>query len=350
MNMAVLRIHKKQQNFLILDKTCLNDMSLSWGAKGLHTYLMSLPDDWRVRVTDLKERATNGRDAVRNLIKELEETGYIQKSICRHEENGRFGGIEYLVLEIPVITNDELLPPVKEGLSKNPGPSYPAPENPSLENPGLEKTTLINNKYTKDPYNQGLIKKTAAEINLSTGPYRKSTKSQAAAAVEFFDLRAVNRPKETTRLSSKDAMISDKLTQNQILRIEQLISGIQMDDKAGLLEEISYCLLSKKHFSACGLDFSRKLNAIQTVIAKGHWQTPVELISEKKQTLDSTTQALEQNLCEAHAEANHFKKLLSSAAPNQRTSLNQLIRGAEEKILKLGQLLLQAKLNNQAAF
>lgn len=347
--MAVLRIHKKQQNFLILDKTCLNDMSLSWGAKGLHSYLMSLPDDWKVRVADLKDRATNGRDAVRSLLKELEETGYIQKSLCRDVNNGRFGGIEYLVLEIPVTTNTDLLPILEKELSYNPDPKYPAPENPPLEDPGLEKTTLINNKYTKDPGNQGLIKQAAAEINLSTGSYGTTKRSQAAA-VKSFDLKAINTSKETTRLNSNDAMIGVELTPNQIIRVEQLISKIHMEDKGGLFEEISYCLLSKKHFSACGVDFSRKLNAIQTVIAKGHWQTPVELISEKKQTLDSTTQALEQNLCEAHAEANHFKKLLSSAAPNQRPSLNQLIRGAEEKILKLGQLLLQAKLNNQAAF
>lgn len=347
--MAVLRIHKKQQNFLILDKTCLNDMSLSWGAKGLHSYLMSLPDDWRVRVTDLKERATNGRDAVRSLLKELEETGYIQKSFCRDEKNGRFGGIEYLVLEIPVHTNNDALPLREKKPSKNPDSEYPAPENPSLENPGQEKATLINNKYTKDPDNQGLIKKTAAENNLSTGSYGTSRRSQAAA-VEFFDLRAVNRPKETSRLSSKDAIIGVELTPNQIFRVKQLISEIHMDDKEGLFEEISYCLLSKKHFSACGLDFSRKLNAIQTVIAKGHWQTPVEMISEKKETQNSSTLALEQNLCEAHAEMNHFKKLLSSAAPNQRPSLTQLVKGAEERILKLGQLLLQAKLNNQAAF
>lgn len=76
--MAVLRIHKKQQNFLILDKTCLNEDSLSWGAKGLHAYLMSLPDDWKVQVSDLRKRATNGRDAVRALLCELEQSGYLK--------------------------------------------------------------------------------------------------------------------------------------------------------------------------------------------------------------------------------------------------------------------------------
>ncbi|WP_419421455.1 hypothetical protein ACNVED_15965 (plasmid) [Legionella sp. D16C41] len=81
--MSVLRIYKKQQNFVIFDKTCLQDNFLSWGAKGLHAYLMSMPDDWRIKVADLKNRATNGRDTVRGLLLELDPKDYIFKSTCR---------------------------------------------------------------------------------------------------------------------------------------------------------------------------------------------------------------------------------------------------------------------------
>jgi len=68
--MTILRIRKKETNFLILDKTCLVQSTLTWGAKGLHTYLMSLPSEWRINVHDLKNRAVNGRDSVRGLLKE----------------------------------------------------------------------------------------------------------------------------------------------------------------------------------------------------------------------------------------------------------------------------------------
>ena len=69
--MAILRVYKKQNNFVILDKTCLHDEKLSWAAKGLHAYLISMPDDWSVRVSHLVYQATNGRDSVKGVLAEL---------------------------------------------------------------------------------------------------------------------------------------------------------------------------------------------------------------------------------------------------------------------------------------
>lgn len=145
--MAVLRIHKKQQNFVILDKTCLNDKMLSWAAKGLHSYLLSLPDDWRVQVSDLQERSRNGRDAVRALLNELEQAGYIQKASCRDEVSGRFGGMEYLVLEVPESKKKDLTPSPEKASSVNQVHKNPAPGNPSPVVPAPEKPILLNNKY-----------------------------------------------------------------------------------------------------------------------------------------------------------------------------------------------------------
>ena len=46
-------LRKKRDNpYLTIDKTALNDKRLTWQAKGLHAYLMGLPDDWR---EDLKQ-------------------------------------------------------------------------------------------------------------------------------------------------------------------------------------------------------------------------------------------------------------------------------------------------------
>ena len=95
--MTVLRINKKEKNFLILDKTCLQATDLSWGAKGLHAYLMSLPDNWQVKVQDLSKRATNGRDSVRALLSELKTTGYISTSWMRDDKTGKYNCLEYLV-------------------------------------------------------------------------------------------------------------------------------------------------------------------------------------------------------------------------------------------------------------
>jgi len=80
-DMTILRINKKEKNFLLLDKCCLHEKELSWGAKGLHCYLMSLPQHWQIKVSDLRNRARNGRDSVRGLLAELEGARYISREM-----------------------------------------------------------------------------------------------------------------------------------------------------------------------------------------------------------------------------------------------------------------------------
>lgn len=49
----------------------LNDIRLSWRAKGLWAYMMSLPDDWDYSIRGLATRAKDGRDSVMSGLNEL---------------------------------------------------------------------------------------------------------------------------------------------------------------------------------------------------------------------------------------------------------------------------------------
>jgi len=89
---------KKENNFVQIDKRILNDRELSWQAKGLHTYLMSLPDNWVVNVSDLKNRSTNGRDSTGAIINELIAAGYITRQLLQ-SESGKFEGYDYTIFE-----------------------------------------------------------------------------------------------------------------------------------------------------------------------------------------------------------------------------------------------------------
>ena len=289
--MAVLRIHKKQQNFVILDKTCLNDESLSWGAKGLHAYLISLPDNWKVRVSDLKERARNGRDSVRGLLSELEQAGYIQKTTCRDDASGRFGGVEYLVLEIPETKNQDGDPETEKTLSvknekiipnpENPSLASPAPGNPLPVNPTLININRINNKK--------LNNKTATANRSLPVTLNAKIQSEKAAAVVFsqavrHEVMSVEKTDKGNNhidfLSQEDALIGSQLTQPQKQRVRTLVKSLNISQKEVLIDEIEFCLLNPKHFTACGKDFSKKLNAIRGVILRGDWQTPAGMIQE----------------------------------------------------------------------
>ncbi|QPQ35557.1 conserved phage C-terminal domain-containing protein [Lysinibacillus sp. JNUCC-52] len=130
--MTIFRVQKKE-NYVVLDKGFLNDENLSWQAKGMLAYMLSLPNDWRFTIQDLTKRSKNGRDATNNIVKELTAAGYIQREQKRSDD-GKFGKTELLVFETP-----DTLPFTEKAL----------PDNPDTENPTLLNNKLLNNKINK---------------------------------------------------------------------------------------------------------------------------------------------------------------------------------------------------------
>lgn len=102
--MAIVRVIKDKSNpYVMLNKTCLRDEKLSWKAKGLHSYLLSLPDDWQIYIEDLKNRSKDGRDSTTSAVNELMKKGYIKRTPAKDEKTGRFkGGYDYEVYEMPI--------------------------------------------------------------------------------------------------------------------------------------------------------------------------------------------------------------------------------------------------------
>lgn len=96
-------IHKFKRHeagYLVLSKDCLEDPNLSWKAKGLHAYLISLPSNWFINIADLANRSTDGRIATARAVDELIEAGYITREQTR-DENGRVGKSIYEAYEVP---------------------------------------------------------------------------------------------------------------------------------------------------------------------------------------------------------------------------------------------------------
>ena len=90
---------KKEKNFTVLDNTFIKDTRLSWKAKGLMTYLLSLPDDWTIHLSEIEQHATDGKSALRSAINELKEFGYLKAEQKR--ENNRFAEMVYIIIENP---------------------------------------------------------------------------------------------------------------------------------------------------------------------------------------------------------------------------------------------------------
>jgi len=88
----------RTENFVTFKTDCLRAGKLSWAAKGLHSYLMQLPDDWELNMEDLFNRSKDGRTATMTAIKELVRAGFFERK-DKPRVNGRFTGIEYIVHE-----------------------------------------------------------------------------------------------------------------------------------------------------------------------------------------------------------------------------------------------------------
>jgi hypothetical protein len=86
----------------MLNKIFLNDTELSWQAKGMLSYLLSLPDDWKIYEAEIQTHSSDGIKCTRSCIKELINKGYIKREKLRNEKR-QFNGYEYCVYEIPAV-------------------------------------------------------------------------------------------------------------------------------------------------------------------------------------------------------------------------------------------------------
>lgn len=122
---------KKEKNYTVLDNTFIKDTRLSWKAKGLMTYLLSLPDDWTIHLSEIEKHASDGKSALRSAINELKEFGYLKAEQKR--ENNRFAEMVYIIIENP----------------DSPLTDFQQTENLQTENLNSENQTLQNTNNDK---------------------------------------------------------------------------------------------------------------------------------------------------------------------------------------------------------
>lgn len=98
----IIRVQKRPNNFVMMDKSFLEDTRLSYKAKGILAYLLSKPDNWKVIIGNLVNYSTDGKASVYAGLKELKECGYYEKIPVRNEQGTRITRWESIVYEIPL--------------------------------------------------------------------------------------------------------------------------------------------------------------------------------------------------------------------------------------------------------
>ena len=102
--MAVSRV-KKDKNYTVMSNYHLRDKELSLKAKGLLSFMLSLPEDWDYSLKGLAKLSKEGIDVISATVNELECRGYI-KRIKHRNERGQFGQTEYFIYERPTIADE----------------------------------------------------------------------------------------------------------------------------------------------------------------------------------------------------------------------------------------------------
>ena len=74
---------EKTKNYTVIHNQFLRRKDLSWKAKGILAYVLSLPDDWTINLKEVMTHATEGERAFRSGWKELEDKGYVHREPVR---------------------------------------------------------------------------------------------------------------------------------------------------------------------------------------------------------------------------------------------------------------------------
>ena len=115
-----------------MDKTPLQDKRLSWKAKGIIAYMLSMPDDWTFYMTELINHSTDGEKSFRSGMKELKDCGYVQRIPVY--ENRKIVRWETIINENPSLALDTSV----------------LAQNVQVQNVQVQNDVLLNNNNTKN--------------------------------------------------------------------------------------------------------------------------------------------------------------------------------------------------------
>ncbi len=102
--MSTFRV-QKTRDYTVMSNVHFRDTRLSLKAKGLLSFMLSLPEDWDYTERGLAATCSDGRDSLRSAIRELEKAGYLVRSRKR-DSHGRLRDTEYIIYETPQFSGD----------------------------------------------------------------------------------------------------------------------------------------------------------------------------------------------------------------------------------------------------
>lgn len=147
-------IKRTKANFGVVPRETMANPNLSLKAKGLLAYLICMPDDWQIYVSQLSTVHKESKNTIAKIIKELIEHGYVTREQKRGEGN-RFAGYDYSVYDIPVTQNTVSQKPVSQKA-------------------GHGKMVTTNKDYTKKDNTKKESKSAALDLPFSSSEFTEA--------------------------------------------------------------------------------------------------------------------------------------------------------------------------------
>ena len=207
--MAVFRV-EKTRDYTTMANYHFKDKRLSLKAKGLLSLILSLPDDWKFSVKGLAALNSDGVDAVRSGLKELERSGFVTRKRLRNEL-GQVKDTEYTVHEKPVR-------------------DFPTQANPVQANPAQENSTLLNTNESIDLDNKDILSNFSTNQSIGTdrtdeAHERQNEEKDAGAQMSEKERYRLARKKVIKENIDYETLVFDRPLDRE--RIDEMIEVMQ---------------------------------------------------------------------------------------------------------------------------
>ena len=126
---------EKTKNYTVIHNQFLRRKDLSWKAKGILAYVLSLPDDWTINLKEVMTHATDGEASFRTGWKELSDKGYVKRKPVRDKQRIKYW--ETVIYENVDVEQSSLLVDFQDV------------ENLHVDNQDVENRNLLSTKDTK---------------------------------------------------------------------------------------------------------------------------------------------------------------------------------------------------------
>ena len=173
---------KNTQNYSVINNAIFEDVSLSWKAKGLFCYLLSLPNDWQIHAAELEQHASDGKASLNAAIKELEAAGFLEVQKGK-DDKGRFAANCYKVIEQP----DRSGKTAAENPQRENRSGKTAAENPQLLNTNIQNTNEINTNKQNTKKKAAFVPPTIDEVKAYCE--ERNNKVDAVYFVDYYTAR-----------------------------------------------------------------------------------------------------------------------------------------------------------------